>query len=306
MLPIASLGRLQSLHKQPRPRPPHRSDLLMQSRLASLVAVIIGLSVGSSAPAQGLIWAIPAAEGQWVRYEGQYRQVIKRPNDPRGDLALQWTRHLTIKSLHSEMAEFQGRSVNCRWIELKVITGPVKEGIIDAGPGGIRLYKVLVPIEAIEKVAIQPDGAVLDANGVLATYVPIVKGYRKVGNESAATIETGVLDVFPVLAMVQHYRQLSQVGEEDVSLRNETVPTEHWRGEMITEDPFTRSTSTGDLWRCKTPAVPFGIAKWTVTFSVEGKASTEPRSAFALVSELTEEMSAAEIGDAAESELVVD
>ena len=278
----------------------------MQSRLASLVAVIIGLMAASSAPAQGLIWSIPATEGQWVRYEGQYRQVIKRPNDPRGDLSLQWTRHLTIKSLNSEMADFQGRSVNCRWVELKVITGPVKEGIIDAGPGGIRLYKVLVPIEAIEKVTIQPDGTVLDADGVLATHVPIVKGYRKVGNESPAAIETGVFDIFPVLAMVQHYRQLSQVGEEDVPLRNESVPTEHWRGEMITEDTFTRSTSTGDLWRCKTPAVPFGIAKWTVSYSVEGKASTEPRTAFALVSELTEEMSAAEIGDAAESELVVE
>ncbi len=256
--------------------------------------------------AQGLLWAIPEVEGRWVRYEGTYTQVIKRPNDPTGDLKLNWTRHLTIKALQAEEGIIDGRPVACRWVELKVITGPVKEGIIDAGPGGIRIYKILVPIELIRRVQIAEDQTVLDTNLVVATHVPIAKGYRKIGNESPAPLDTNVFQIFPALTVLQHYRQLTLVGVEDVPLRNETVSAHHYRGERVTEDAFTRSTNVADLWRSDSPSVPFGVVKWQVQLTVERKDSTEPRSAFTPLSEVTEEMSTAEVGDAAESELVID
>lgn len=271
-----------------------------------LLALVTLLACAASATAQGLIWNIPEQEGRWVRYEGSYTQVMKRPNDPAGDLKLNWTRHLTIKALGHEDGEIDGRTVPCRWIELKVITGPVKEGIIDAGPGGIRLYKVLVPVEAISKVQITAEKQVIDADRVLATYIKIAKGFRKIGNEAAAPIETGVFQIYPTLTALQHYRELTDVGTEDVPIRNESVSAQHLKGELVTEDLFTRSTNSADIWKTDSPTIPFGVAKWSVTLTIERKDSTESRSGFTPLSDVTEDMIAAEIGDAAESELVVE
>ncbi len=271
-----------------------------------LLALSASLSWGASASAQGLIWNIPAEEGRWVRYEGSYSQVMRRPDDPAGDLKLNWTRHLTIKALNAESGVIDGQTVPCRWLELKVITGPVKEGIIDAGPGGIRLYKILVPVEAISKVQITDSSEVIDADRVLATFIKIARGYRKIGNEQAAPIETGVFQVYPALTALQHYRELTAVGTGEVALRGQTVSAEHLKGEMITEDLFTRSTNTADVWKTASPLIPFGVAKWQVTVAVERKDSTANRSGFTPLSEVTEEMIVAEVGDAAESELVTD
>lgn len=267
---------------------------------------LAALATPSPASAQGILWSIPDVEGRWVRYEGTYNQIIKRPNDPTGDLKLSWTRHLTIKALGAESAEIDGQTVPCRWVEIKVITGPVKEGIIDTGPGGVRLYKILIPVELIKRVRITEEREVIDADLVLASYVPIARGYRKIGNESAAPIETGVFQIFPGLTVLQHYRQLTLIGAEDVPVRNESVPAQHYRGELVTEDAFTRSTNVADLWRSDAPAVPFGVVKWQVSLTVERKDSTDARSGFIPLSEVTENMATAEVGDAAESELVLD
>jgi hypothetical protein len=257
--------------------------------------------------AQGLIWSIPSGEGQWVRYEGTYSQVMKRPDDPQGDLKLSWSRHLTIKSLNNEPGEIDGQTVPCRWIELKMITGPVKEGIIDTGPGGTRLYKILVPADAISQVKIDATNQeVINAERVLATFVRIAKGYRKIGNESPTPIESGVFQVYPALTIVQHYRELKTAGTEEVTIKNATVSAAHLQGEMVTEDLFTRSTNKADIWKSNAPETPFGVAKWSVTLQVERKDSTDARGVFALLSEVTEEMATAEIGEAAESELVIE
>ncbi|MCA9052902.1 MAG: hypothetical protein KDA75_03650 [Planctomycetaceae bacterium] len=278
----------------------------MSRVLWCLLAVSLGLGWCGRASAQGLIWSIPEEEGRWVRYEGTYSQVMKRPDDPAGDLKLSWSRHLTIKALNTEEGEIDGLTVPCRWLEIKMITGPVKEGIIDAGPGGIRLYKILVPVEAISKVKITDDNQVLDADKVLATYVKIAKGYRKIGNESAAPIETGVFQVYPALTIVEHYRELKELGREDVNVREGTVSANHLQGEMVTEDEFTRSTNTADIWKSEDAAAPFGVAKWQVSLLVERKDSTESRDAFQPLSEVLEEMNTAEVGESAESELVLD
>jgi hypothetical protein len=280
-------------------------QITMRRNLGGSLALLTLLLGAGSASAQGLLWSIPD-EGQWIRYEGEYTQVVKRPNDATGDLTITWSQHLTIKALTSEDADFQGRTVPCRWIEFKVITGPVKEGIIDAGPGGIRLYKLLVPIEAIEQVAVAASGEVLDIDKVLATHVPVVQGYRKIGDETATEIETGVFQVYPALTLMQHFRSLTNAGDEAVAVLGESFDCAHWQGEHATEDTFSRSTNTTDVWRTDAAGVPFGIAKWTTQLVVEHKKSTDTRATYAPLSEVTEEMTAAEIGTAAESELVID
>ena len=58
-----------------------------------------------SAHAQGILWKLPEQEKTWCRYEGSYKQTVRRPESAEGDLTLEWVRHLTIKSLNKEDAE---------------------------------------------------------------------------------------------------------------------------------------------------------------------------------------------------------
>jgi hypothetical protein len=278
----------------------------MQRLVPRLAAALVLTLIADAATAQGLVWSVPDVEGRWIRYEGTYTQVMKRPDDPAGDLTLTWTRHLTIKALNTEDAAIGTATVPCRWIEIKTITGPVKEGIIDAGPGGVRLYKILVPVEALKQVKVDADGSVLNADRVTAAHFPIAKGYRKIGNEEATPLESSALEFYPALTLLQNYRELATVGMEDVTVANQTVPCTEYKGQMVTEDSFTRSTNTGELWRTESPAIGFGVAKWLVTLNVEGKDSTSPRSDFQLLSVVTEEMAAAEVGDGQQSELVIE
>jgi hypothetical protein len=271
-----------------------------------LLAAVLYVLAAQAATAQGLVWSVPETEGRWIRYAGDYTQVMKRPDDPMGDLTLTWRREVTIKALQAEEAMIDGQSVPCRWIELKTVTGPVKEGIIDAGPGGVRLYKVLVPLAALQGVHVDEQGHVINADGVAAAHFPIAKGYRKIGNETATPLDTSALTFYPALSLLQNYKSMTVVGMEDVPVGNANVPATHYKGEMVTEDPFTRSTNVGEIWRTDAPEVPFGIAKWLVTLSIEGKDSTAPRSEFQLVSVITEEMSAVEVGDGEQSELVIE
>ncbi len=66
------------------------------------------LAVPTWVQAQGLLWSFPE-EGTWARYEGTYRQIKIRPNVAEGNEELNWIRELTIKSLGSESAEYQGQ-----------------------------------------------------------------------------------------------------------------------------------------------------------------------------------------------------
>jgi len=52
---------------------------------------------------------------------------------------------VTIKSVGSEMAQYRDEEVPCRWIEIKIERGRVRDGKIDTGLTGLEIYKVLIP-----------------------------------------------------------------------------------------------------------------------------------------------------------------
>lgn len=264
------------------------------------------LLIGTVSQAQGILRALPTEEGKWVRFEGTYTQIIERPNDATGKLNLKWTRHVTIKALGAEDAEFRGATEPCRWVEIKVITGPDREGIIDAGPGGVRIYKILIPTRIITEATTNAQGEVVDANNILASFVPIVKGWRKIGNESPAPITSKVFQLFPAVSLLQHYRQVQSSGDESVPVGQESVTATHLTGDNVIEDSFTRATSKGEVWNATGPLAPFGTVKWRVSTIMEGKASTDARTNFKQVSEIIEDLVAAEVGDGGESELDTD
>src|SRR5262245_46496972 len=134
-----------------------------------LLAVIAWLGAPSLSSAQMLIWNLPNDDGVWVRFEGAYKQTRARPNSNAGDENLEWGRQLTISSVGRETVD--GRA--CRWVEFKSITKP--SGLEQKpGPGDSYIYKVLIPEDHV-------IGKTVDAETIPVTYLPIVKGWRKVG-----------------------------------------------------------------------------------------------------------------------------
>ncbi|KAA0140108.1 hypothetical protein FYZ48_09310 [Gimesia chilikensis] len=266
----------------------------MMSVRTFLLSVICVLAFSSALPAQGLIWELPP-DGSWVRFEGTYEKEMPGPQSNDLNVKLQWTRHLVISSVGSEMAEFAGEQTACRWLEFKTTTGKATESGIAPGVSGPRIYKVLVPEKAI-------NGELVDQSKIPVTFLPIVKGYRKVGDRAVEPLKTNVLRFYPMITMLEHYTQWDSVGEPAmVDIPTGAVTAQAYKGTFSSESTTTRSKNEGTIWRTK--QIPFGVAKWTVDITRDTKGGTQPRSEFKMTSRIHVEMSAHEVGQNAETEL---
>jgi hypothetical protein len=266
--------------------------------LVGSVAIVLLLSGGDRAQAQALLWNLPD-EGTWVRYEGTFEQKELRPNDPDGDLEITWIRHLYIKSVGNKTAEYKGEQVPCRWIEIKSITGKPSEMGIDPGPVGSRIYKVLIPEKAVA-------GTVQNTEQIHVAYIPIVEGYRKIGNKPVEPINAKVLQVYPLISMLMHYKTLTAVSADpidpEIPLQQDVLAREY-EGVYDMESPTSRSHNKATLWR--SDEVPFGLAKWKVEMDRYAKDAREPRDKFQHVTHIEVNMSAHEVDTGAESELAI-
>lgn len=272
----------------------------------SLLALLLGVGalfgVGSEAHAQGLLWKLPD-DGTWIRFEGKYLQTEFRPDSTEGDLNIEWIRNVTVKSVGQETAEYNGSEQPCRWIEFHLITGKASESGIDAGPGGDRIYKLLVPESRIA-------GTTDDADGIFVGFVPVVKGYRRIGNEppEEMAIENGVFKAYPLISLLNNYRTFDEEpnSQEDVRIDTRSgtsVTASRYKGQERLESHIGRSVQEAQLWR--SDDAPFGLAKWTAKIVREVKEPIEPRSAFKRATEINVEMEAVAVGQDAVSELVV-
>ena len=280
---------------------PEEQLMFLQKWIVCLI-VVGGLLVGGkSATAQGLIWKLPQ-DGTWVEFEGEYSQTDFRPDSPDGDLKPEpWSRRLRISSVGQQMAEFNGKMELCRWIELEVRTGRSDGGVINTGPAGARIYKVLIPESKI-------IDSTTDGNGIPISMIPIVKGYRKIGDGNSDPIplndnKSGVLQIFPVISLLRHYKTLEPISDqpEDADINIPDITARRYRAVKTMESPTSRSTHTAQLWR--SPDMPFGLARWSVKILREEKGSTEPRSAFKRVSEFSIEMKAGKVEGNAQSKI---
>jgi hypothetical protein len=263
-------------------------------RLLALCGILVCLS--ATAQAQGLIWTLPE-DGAWVRYEGTYSQSITRANSTEGNLALQWRRFLTIKSVGREEREYQGKVQPCRWIEFTSETGKTTEGVLDAGPGGTVMYRLLVPESAIRGTVNEPVGK---GREIIAEFIPIVQGYRRIGDEPPQEVEPGGFQLYPSVSLLRHYRQLTDAGRTTVSVPAGNFEATQYNGHMVSETTSHRMTNTCELFRSS--EIPFGVVKWTAKSVDESKGTAEPRSAFLENATLVEEMQAVRIGTGAESD----
>lgn len=267
----------------------------------SILTLSILSAVAVPAAAQGLIWKLPETDGSWIRYEGTYTQIVRRPDASEGDLTLEWRRNIEIKSVGVEQAEFRGEMQDCRWIEFKVETGKSVEGILDAGPGGIRMYKILVPESEIRGTVDAPTQD--EGRTLFVSHLPIVKGQRKLGDEPAQDIESGVFQLYPTVSMIRHYRDLQSSGSaQPVNVPAGTFTATAYQGTSVMETAVERSTNSCELFR--SDETPFGLVKWTATTKKEQKGSVDPRSEFSESAIVREEMQAVSIGENAESEFL--
>ncbi|QDT32793.1 hypothetical protein [Thalassoglobus polymorphus] len=249
--------------------------------------------------AQGLIWSLPE-DGTLVRYKGIYKQLVRRPDTTEGDLTLTWDRILEIRSVGKEEAEYAGETVPCRWIEIKVETGKSPEGVLDAGPGGIRMYKLLVPESEVRGTIQEPVKA---GRSVFASHIAIVRGYRKIGDEPTKELEANLFQLYPIISLLRHYTTLKEGEKGQTSVLAGDFATTTYTGTFAMETNVYRSTSTGEFTR--SAEMPFGVVSWTAKTVTEEKGSTDPRTAFTETSVIEESMQAIAIEQNAESEFLV-
>lgn len=256
-----------------------------------LAGLICSLSC-VSASAQGLIWSLPE-DGRYVTYSGSYQLTDVQAGTKNEDVNTSWERSLTIKSVGSADADFKGKSTNCRWIEFKLIDAKTEDDQPVPGPVGEVIYKVLIPESGVV-------GNVEDANKLFVNHIPIVRGYRKIGAGQVEPISTGALQVYPVLTLLMHYREVTSEGDENVNVNN-IQTAEKLTAEKTVESREIRIINKATMWRSN--EVPFGLVKWDVAQVREQKSVTDPRSNFSKISEVKTSMLLNESGDGAQSDL---
>jgi hypothetical protein len=282
-----------------------KSPTTLRTWVLALAALFVTPTV---VPAQGLIWSLPEQEGTWVRYEGEYKQIEFRPGVATGDQTFNWRRNVTIKSLATpaehKSAMYRGKPVSCRWIEIKVETGKPGEQGLDTGPGGARLYKVLIPESRVFGTLVQNKS--VDADGIPVSFLPIIRGYRKLGNRKEEPIKTKVLQIYPAISLLKHYKVLrAETGEpENPELEAlGAINAIKWVGADTLQSRVSRSEHESEIWLSR--EVPFGLARWQVKVTRSRKRETDPRDDFVKRTETTVEMKAVAVGTDAKSELAV-
>ncbi len=261
----------------------------------AIAGLIIGICLIAPEPtrAQGLIFYLPE-DGMAVEYEGTLTQTTGEQEPT----SLTWTTELSIKSVGMEEATFEGVAQPCRWIEIKVVTGKSGAAGIDPGPVGARIYKVLVPES---KVIAEP----VDADSIPNQMLPIVKGFRRLGEEAIKEIKTPALVFNPTITLLANYGEPEVIATADVPeilAPGLSLTATHFKGQVVKERPESRSTNQGEYWVTK--EVPFGLARWIVKVTREEKESTAPRTAFRPVTTVQTDMKLKRIIQNAESELV--
>ncbi len=268
------------------------------SRATALVLSVCGLFLTASVSrAEGVIWDLPP-DGSWIRLEGSYAQTEIRPDSATGKLEIApWIERLWIKSVGEEDAEYQGETVPCRWLEIKVERGREREGKIDTGLTGLEIYKVLVPTT---KVLFES----VDADGVPVSHLPIVKGYRKLGKAEPKALTEPALQLYPLAVMAGYYRdeQVEETGvDPEVGLG--AVKADKLHAAITIERRSSRTVQDSFIWRSKD--VPFGIARYSAKITREIKDDRQSRDDFKPSSEVVIDLKAQESGNDAKSELAV-
>lgn len=297
----------------------------MRRLLSLVVPAFAAVAIATPAAyAQGLVWKLPAEENVHVLYTGKFEQ--KGPPDSNGMSKVNsWTRHIDVKVLKKAKGMYQGKEVDCRWIEIVVRTGEfdaLRPQPIDAGPAGQRMYRVLVPESAVV-------GKTKDARTIFVSMLPIAKdkagkvqGVRKIGLGKSEWMKSPVLQVYPIVTMLHHYRDVPlAAGTKSIDVEKRSGnqaayakstisadQTKTGKGSRVIEGNLRRMSNTATI--TFSDAVPTGLAGWVtkvvheeirvIEEMVDGQATKKKVRKYDLVAEVTCTMTVKriQIGDA--------
>ncbi len=266
------------------------------TRTGLLCGWVCGLAMlTSSAQGEGVIWQLPP-DGTWVRLEGTYSQTEARPDSPAGKLEIKpWIERVRISSVGEEMAEFEGETVPCRWLEIKVERGRERDGQIDTGLTGLQIYKVLIPTTKVLPTTVDDDG-------VPVSFLPVIKGYRRIGKSDVKPMTEKALQLYPLAILTGYYRQENVVAsDEDPEAGIGAVKAEKIETKLTIERRSSRTIQETTVWR--SAEVPFGIARYSAKLIRETKDEGQSRDDFKPASEVIVDLKAQESGDGATSEV---
>lgn len=252
-------------------------------------------ALGTTSFAQGVVLNLPP-DGTWVRYEGTYTQTEERPGTALGKLEIPpWIEHVTIKSVGSTMADYQGKTVPCRWLEFKVERGREADGKIVVGKTGLEIYKVLVPEPEITANPVVEEGIPIG-------FIPFVRGVRVMGEGEPEPLAEPALKLYPLAMLFSYCRDL-KVEEMDVDPGTGlgAISTNLLTGTMTLERRDSRSEMTVKVWA--SPDVPFGVAAWSARTTRSIKDAQAPRDSFQLLTQVDVELKARGTGQDAMSEI---
>lgn len=268
----------------------------MTARITAVAGLCLAWLWGGTAAAQVGVFELPP-DGTWVRFEGTYTQVEIRPDSTLGKLEIPpWIEHVWIKSVGEEPGTYQGQDVPCRWLEIKIERGRERDGKLETGVTGTEIYKVLVPATGVVK---NPK----DEKGVPVSFLPVIKGFRKIGQGEPRPIAQPALQLYPVGLVLGYYRNwetAEQGVDPEVGLGG--VKADQLNGKVTIESPGGRTIQESTIWRSSD--VPFGLARWKATITREEKDARQPRTEYKSVSEINVELRAREKGEGAQSELM--
>ena len=261
--------------------------------LAAAAAVLAAGSVGvPHAAAGGLVWNLPP-EGSEVRYEGTLTQtLVGRDNQT---TQIDRLRRVTVRSLEAATGTLDGRDVPGRWLEFVTETGTPGERGLDPGPAGRVIYKILVPEAAV-------TGEMRDADGIPYAFLPVMRGWRQIGDGEPAEIGPA-FRAYPTVCLLTEFEPdeiLEQAaGSADVPAGR--FEGTRYRAKLVEESRTARVTHEAS-WLVS-PDVPFGPAQWTATVTRETKDALADRSEFAAASTTVSEMELVETAADARGEL---
>ncbi len=258
-------------------------------------SVILANAAAAPCLAQGVILRLPS-DGTWVRFEGSYAHTEIRPDTALGKLEIPpWLEHVTIKSVGSVMADYEGESVPCRWIEIKIERGREADGKIAVGKTGLEIYKVLVPeAKVVEDPVVE--------EGVPIGFLPIVRGVRVIGGGEPRPLAEPALKLYPLAMLFTYCRDLKMLEENvDPGTGLGAISSTLMEGTSIQERPGSRTEMTVKVW--KSADVPFGVAAWSGRIIRSIKDAEQPREDFKPLTQVDIELKARGTGENAQSEV---
>ena len=259
---------------------------------ARSLAAVAALACAAPAVAGGLVWNLPDP-GAEARYEGEITQTLTGRDNQVTEIAR--LRRVTVRSLDPATGDFNGEQVPARWLEFVSETGTPGERGLDPGPAGRVIYKVLVPEAAV-------TGELEDESGVPYAFLPVLRGWRQIGDGEPAEIGPA-FRAYPTVCLLTEFEPddiLEQTaGSADVPAGR--FEGTRYRAKLVEESRVARVTHEAN-WLVS-ESLPFGPAGWEATVTREVKDALGDRGTFREASKTVSKMELVETASNARGEL---